>query len=49
MESKLAVMMIHDTWNKSAKKVSIGTIVADDDSTLKANTNNNKNGGLIDD
>jgi hypothetical protein len=49
MESKLAVKMIHDTWNKSAKKVTIGTIIADDDSTLKANTKNKKNGGLVND
>ena len=49
MESKLAVRMIHDTWNKSGKKVTIGTIVADDDSTLKANTKNKNNGGLVSD
>ena len=49
MESKLAVRMIHDTWNKSGKKVTIGTIVADDDSTLKANTKNKNNRGLLDD
>ena len=49
MESKLAVELIHKTWNNSSSKVSMGTILADDDSTLKANTNNKRHGGLVQD
>ena len=42
MESRLAVDLLSDIWHRSKGKVSIGTIVADDDSTLKANTANKR-------
>ena len=48
MESRLAVNLIIESWRWSRCKVSIGTIVADDDLTLKANTENKKDGGLVD-
>ena len=49
MESKLVVKLIHEAWKKSSSMVSIGTNVADDDSTLKANTNNKRHRGLVQD
>ena len=44
MESRLTVDLITQTWRRSKSKVSIDTIVADDDSTLKSNTDNKKDG-----
>ena len=49
MERRLAVDLVTQTWRRSNLKVRIGTIIADDDSTLKSNTANKKDGWLVDD
>ena len=46
MESRLAVDLLSNIWNRSNGKVAVGTIVADDDSTMKSNTANKKDGGV---
>ena len=38
MESRLAVELLSNIWRRSNGEVAVGTIVADDDSTLKSNT-----------
>ena len=49
MDSKLVVELIRKTWKNSSSMASIRTIVTDDDSTLKANTNNKQHRGLVQD
>jgi hypothetical protein len=49
MESRLAVELLSNIWRRSNGEVAVGTIVSDDDYTLKANTANKKDGGLVND
>ena len=49
MESRLAVDLITRTHRDSKGNVIIGTIVSDDDTTLRSNCCNKSKGGLVDD
>ena len=44
MKSRIAVDLIIQTWRRNKCKVSVGTIVANDNSTLKSNADNKKDG-----